>query len=356
MGVFGSIGINIGQNLQASGIEELPEELRMQPHKSRKWVTGLSIFIGFSMINFAALALAPASILTPLESIQFVTNIVWNRTVNRKQIRPRMLIGVCCALLGTVLSVVFGAQGGACHSLQTLEGYWGGGAWWAYLITTLLIAVSSLGYHRQSRHRAKCSSDDGSGADAGNGVGEPMRARAAMLEPIAYTLAAALMGGAQMIVHSKVFSELLAMIFQGDPAPLTSWLLYVEVVLVTLCGMLWAFRLTECLALYDPLIILPLMVGTYILFGGVAGGVFFEEVPASLEYGPRKGKTSESAASHLLANVPSAAPITVRDAARGSSRHCRLAALYSGHAARVSRTRAHRRRWPGSHDRSGGGQ
>jgi hypothetical protein len=34
--------------------------------------------------------------------------------------------------------------------------------------------------------------------------------------------------------------------------------------------MIWMIRLTQCLGLYNPLIILPLMVATYILFGGVS--------------------------------------------------------------------------------------
>ncbi len=74
MGVFGSIGINVGQNMQAGGIAKLPDEDKMKPHKSRMWIQGMIVFVSFSMLNFAALALAPASILTPLESIQFVTS------------------------------------------------------------------------------------------------------------------------------------------------------------------------------------------------------------------------------------------------------------------------------------------
>ena len=67
------------------------------------------------------------------------------------------------------------------------------------------------------------------------------------LSALAYTLSSALAGGAQMIVHSKVFSELGAMLLGGDAAPFSSWLLYVELVLVVACGILWAYRLTECL-------------------------------------------------------------------------------------------------------------
>jgi hypothetical protein len=43
---------------------------------------------------------------------------------------------------------------------------------------------------------------------------------------------------------------------------LTSWLLYIELILVVATGCLWGVKLTECLVLYDPLIIIPLMVRT----------------------------------------------------------------------------------------------
>ena len=73
---------------------------------------------------------------------------------------------------------------------------------------------------------------------------------------------------------------LIGIMFRGDAAPLQSWLLYVTLVLVSVQGGLWGFRLTECLGLYDPLVILPLMTGIYILFGGMAGGIFFQEYSA----------------------------------------------------------------------------
>ena len=65
--------------------------------------------------------------------------------------------------------------------------------------------------------------------------------------------------------------------FQGEIIIFTTWLLYVELFLVITCGIIWSWRLTACLVLYDPLVILPLMVGTYILFGGVGGGIYFRE-------------------------------------------------------------------------------
>ena len=183
MGVVGSVGINVGQNLQASGLQQLPEEERTRPQNSKQWRCGLILFVLFSLINFAALALAPASVLTPLESIQFVTNIVWNRFVNRKFVSRRMVAGTCIALVGTVLSVAFGAEPSGCHSLAQLEGFWSAGAWWVYVIATLAIAVSALLFHEVCTRRARRKL--------------PLPSGAAILLPVAYTLSSALAGGAQ---------------------------------------------------------------------------------------------------------------------------------------------------------------
>jgi hypothetical protein len=76
----------------------------------------------------------------------------------------------------------------------------------------------------------------------------------------------------------QVLSEMIGMFAQGDSEIFTaSWLLYVEAALVVVCGSFWLVQLTTCLMLgYSPLLILPLMVGTYILFGSIAGGIFFQ--------------------------------------------------------------------------------
>lgn len=263
MGVFGSIGINFGQNLQADGIQGLPVELReTMPHKSHKWRVGMAIFILFSIVNFAALAFAPASILVPLESIQFVTNVAYSYFVHRKRVTLRMLLGVGFACVGTVVTVVFGAQGSGCHSLRELSGTWYSPVWWSFCGSSIFVAFAALRVHIVYERELR----------AGN---SPWLHR--YVQPLTFTLTAALLGGAQMIVQSKVFSELLAKLFQGELAVFTSWIFYVSLLLVVGCGMIWVVKLTQCLGLYDPLLILPLMVATYILFGGVAGGLYFDE-------------------------------------------------------------------------------
>ena len=260
MGVAGSIGINVGQNMQATALDELPDELKSKPHKSKLWLWGMVIFIIFSLINFAALALAPASILTPLESIQFVTNIFYNKFVNKKMISWAMQGGTWLTVLGTVFTVIFGPVGVPCHSVRTLENYWSKPTWLVYLIISLAFAIGSYVTHIVYMRKMKL-------VRVQNDAPAPWAHE--MVLPVSFTLYSSLAGGAQMIVQSKVFSELLAMIFQGSFTIFMGWLLYVEIVLVVTCGIIWIVKLTECLGLYNPLLILPLKVGTYILFGGV---------------------------------------------------------------------------------------
>ena len=206
MGVFGSIGINVGQNMQAQGLSALPDELKTSPHKSKMWLWGMGIFVSFSMLNFAALALAPASILTPLESIQFVTNIAYNKVINKATISWPMLAGTAITVLGTVFTVVFGPPGGGCHSVEMLEEFWTRPVWWVYLVVTLSIAAAALFIHLGYARKVRVAS-------AKEPPGEMPRHHAIVL-PVTFTLYSALAGGAQMIVHSKVFSELLSLIFQ----------------------------------------------------------------------------------------------------------------------------------------------
>ena len=156
--------------------------------------------------------------------------------------------------------------------------YWSRVEWWAYVGVTLPVAMGAFAFHRKHRPRWRAGSD------------RPLSAGMRRALPVCYALYCALLGGSQLIVHAKVFSVLLSMLLRGDTSVLRSWLLYVELLLVSGCGLVWAWRLTACLVLYDPLLILPLMVGTYILFGGLAGGLYFGEVAnlASVEQALRE--------------------------------------------------------------------
>ena len=82
MGLVSSIFINIGQNIQALGATET-EDAKEHPCSSKTWRIGLYVFLFGSIGNQVSFSFAPASVLVPLEAVQFVTNVIFSKFVNK---------------------------------------------------------------------------------------------------------------------------------------------------------------------------------------------------------------------------------------------------------------------------------
>lgn len=82
MGLVSSIFINIGQNIQSIGATARPE-YQDNPCSSKTWRIGLYIFLFGSIGNQVSFSFAPASVLVPLEAVQFVTNVIFSKFVNK---------------------------------------------------------------------------------------------------------------------------------------------------------------------------------------------------------------------------------------------------------------------------------
>ena len=227
-------------------------------------------FITGSLLNFGAFTFASASILVPIEAVQFVVNVGFNKLVNEKPISCRMLSGVTLTICGTVLCVVFGPTDERCFGVNDLVGL-DQAAWWVYLVASLGLATAAHMVH-ESYARAVASGH------------RPKYAVYVM--PISFSVSSALFGGSQMIVHSKAVAELFELQVQMvEPIPLAHWFFWLELVLLSTTGIYWMLRMNTSLGLYDPLFIIPLLQSSYILFGVISGGIYFEEF-AGLHNGP----------------------------------------------------------------------
>ena len=82
LGLTASIGINLGNNLQSLGMEM--QEAQGLEKKTKTFWIGAQMFAVASIVNFAAFAFAPAALLAPLESVQFVTNLLFARVRRRR--------------------------------------------------------------------------------------------------------------------------------------------------------------------------------------------------------------------------------------------------------------------------------
>ena len=270
LGTLGSVLINIGQNLQSTGMMGRPD-VQKKPCTSRTWVIGMTTFAVGAVINFLAFAFAPASILVPIEASQFVVNVIWGKFVNKKSISMRMLVGVTLTIIGTLMCVIFGPSDNRCFSLKDLIALWLIPTWWAYVVISFGVAFWSL--HTYNRYQRA------------ERAGRPLRNSIYVL-PVTFAVSSALLGGGQMIVHSKAIAELLELQFAlVEPYPMTTWFFYVEFFLLFFGGFYWLYKMNEGIGLFDPLFIIPLLQSCYILFGVIAGGIFFEEF-AGLQNGP----------------------------------------------------------------------
>jgi uncharacterized membrane protein len=180
IGLGSSVILNLGQNLQALG---------QQPGRENKttWGIGLTLFISGSLGNMVAMAFASASILVPLESSQFVTNIFFSKLVLKKEITLRQWSGTALAVAGTILTCVFGPNDARCFTIDEMISFWSNGLWITYLLVSISAAVLGwMVYYRMKAMPQRTALHD------------------EVLLPALFALSSALLGGAQMIVHSKV--------------------------------------------------------------------------------------------------------------------------------------------------------
>jgi len=263
VGLMSSVFINIGQNIQAIGAKQPGAD--KDPCSSRTWIIGLSLFIGGSLGNMVAMAFASATILVPLESSQFVTNVLFSKYVNKCEITQRQWTGTWLAVLGTVFTCIFGPNDNRCFRIPKLASFWAAPGWIIYVIFTF--ALAGAGWVAYSKLLKASKSKN-----------PPPIAEVGL--PALYAVSSALIGGAQMIVHSKALAELFDMLFSGIITLvelLSHWFFWLELVITAVCGIFWAVQMNNAITLYDPLFIIPLLQASYITFGAMGSGIFYQE-------------------------------------------------------------------------------
>lgn len=261
--VLGSIGMNVGQNVQSIALANLEPDKRTRPFTSRLWIIGFVSFFVSSAAAMLALALASASILLPLESLMFIVNIIFNRIVRKRFISSSMFLGVGLVMGGIALFVAEGPTQAICVDQQELHELWRMRAWIIWELVSLCGGI--LFYLIWWLFEA-------------DPTGKLWCARC--VEPLAFALSAGLLGGGQLVVHTKTLSTLLEMDIDGADGyhlALFTEFFWFEIGLIVLTGVYWLFRLNEGLARYDPLFIIPVMQTSFIVFGMISGGIFFQE-------------------------------------------------------------------------------
>jgi len=303
LGLLGSIAINTGNNIQALGLksieenaksnkvhskrkiifkfasknvqrtvpvngdEENPDEiitaddLKLHPYNSGIWIVGTIIFVTGSLLNFASYAFAAQSMLASLESIQFVTNLLFGKFMLKANVTKTMIIGTVLTVMGTLLAVQFSSKAAIDFDIKELQMLYSNPAYVTYLVlmAALLVLLHYL-YRHYERRKINNS---------------PLR-NTEIVMPLVYSIWSALFG-TQSVVQAKVLAELLAIQSCGDDNIFRSWFTYFTITYWLMTVGVWLTRLNKALSKFNPMFIIPLLQCSFIFFAILSGGIFFKE-------------------------------------------------------------------------------
>lgn len=278
------IGLGIAIGLSASIVINLAQnaEQRLKPvyegeGASKKLVKGnpgqhgiAILFIAIAAIsNFGAFALAPASVLAPLEGSQFVANLGFHWYVGTKQLRTnlvRILIGTGLVVAGVVLPVLAASDVVPRFDMEAMLCMTRREQWLWTLTGARIAAVASVGayvYLVQRKKEKRIFDEDGLSISTA--------------EMFFYSVGSALVGG-YAVANAKIISELLEMMFSNSQWELWGdWFFWSTVANVTIFFVLWVALLGSGPRYHPAISIIPALQGLYIVFSSIGGGLYFQE-------------------------------------------------------------------------------
>ena len=285
LGLLGSIAINTGNNIQSLGLKGLKDKAKSHgraktapindndefvddadstesnPCSSSVWIIGTCIFVSGSLINFASYAFAAQSMLASLESVQFVTNLLFGKFMLKANVTRRMMVGTMFTVLGTVIAVQFSSKTTLELTTSEMVELYRNPAYVTYLALMFLsMAILSYLYRKYKKSKQRRA---------------PLP-HTEIIMPLCYSIWSALCG-TQSVVQAKILAELLTLQTSGTENVFRSKFLYVTLVLWFISAWIWLTRLNNSLSKFDPLFIIPLLQCSFIFFAIVSGGIFFKE-------------------------------------------------------------------------------
>ena len=286
LGCFGSVGINLGNNLQAVGINldnsdaiEHVEELEKKGHDIDNeelpkmkggcskgtfiFAIGSTIFFTASLVNFAAFTFAPGAVLAPLEAIQVVCQLFCGRIFHKTPITTLSAASTVLTVLGVVCAIAAVPTPERTKiTIPDLISYWNDPIWVVYLCIVLIAAAIMQTTHVIYR-RAEMA-------------GQP-KWNSKAITPVTYAGAAAIVG-ALSVAQAKAIAEIFTLLM--PPCLINIFIepfFWMVLFLLGSAGGIWLNRSIAALGLYNPNFIIPLLQSNYIAFATISAGVYFQE-------------------------------------------------------------------------------
>ena len=165
MSIVASVIGNFGANMQK--FSQMVEEDRVLPDKQEgavrtrlevccapsfrrpypllwRWWIGMFSAIGGALGDFAALALAPQSVCSPIGSTTLVANLFFATLWLKEKLRIIDLVGTLLVIIGAVVSVIFGSKTTRCYTETELKANFAQPLMITYLVICWAIIISAV--------------------------------------------------------------------------------------------------------------------------------------------------------------------------------------------------------------------
>merc|ERR1712137_617999 len=263
--VIGSIFINLGSNLIRYSHERIKHfDVPPPIYKRYWWIFGFAIFGLGNVFNFVGFMFAAQSLLVALGSIQFVSNLIFARLVNKEPITPKALVATVVIIIGNIIIVSTGNKTSDTYDLSQLLDLFLRPAFLTYIITIFVCVVILQSVYWVFLYRYIPRTE------------EPNPAVLKFM-PIAYAATSAMIGTCSVTI-GKALSGLLLQAFEpSTPGELKTVWPYMLLILFVVITAFWLYRMNAALRKYDAMFIIPVLQALWLLFAVLNGGIFYQE-------------------------------------------------------------------------------
>jgi hypothetical protein len=249
-----------GQDVAAFSDDGMPEE---EPRCSW-WLIGTIIFVIGALLAFLSFGFAAQSLLAALESVQFVSNVIFSKYVHGIEVTRTMIIATCTICVGNIMVVIFSTHSSKILNTKQVTLLYHTN--WYYHIylgisgSVWFLMAGGFLYYKKKRLE---------------GV---IFWKHKILETLMYVIMATLLG-AQVVLLAKALSMLMQLCIYDKNQFATAYASTLWAILVAWIVSAFAYVLliNYGLKLYNPAFFIPSLTVFFIIFTITSGGVFFYE-------------------------------------------------------------------------------
>lgn len=273
--VVGSISINFGTNLLKLGHNQRERQALLEADElggktvSKKsvtqfqaWRIGVVIFTLGNCLNFISFSYAAQSLLAALGSVQFVSNVFFAYLMLNEVVTSRIVLATLFIVVGNGFLVAFGNHESRSYTHEKLLASYTETAYLVYCAILLILVAGHHIVYRRGRQLAAIRGEDPVGAWR-------------MLLPYTYAVVSGAVGS-HSVLFAKSMSILLRLTMEGD-SQLDGWFTYLVFVLFVGTASFWMARLNDGLAMFDAILIVPMLQIVWTFFSIFTGFIYFEE-------------------------------------------------------------------------------